>query len=434
MLVCAAAPAAFPAVDVFLPAVGRIEGVNGAQFYTTVWVTNPSDSETVDIQIQYLLAGQENRNPATFTDSVEPRATRVYENLAETLFGIKGILGAARLRASKEIVVSARVYTRRDGDTAGLSFGSNFAAIPARFGVAKGETATLQGVTQNADYRYNVFLVETSGQPATATLTLRDTTGASLGNATIALQAYEQRALSVGTLFPGTVSGASLHIANVEHDGRIVAAGSLVANATNDGASFEMSYRTSLLDVPGPQGPPGPPGPQGPQGPTGEPGRRGATGPQGPAGPAGPQGPAGPAAATLVDATGKEIAPIVDFGAPGIISGRVGIVLAHGGTKYFLWAPSSFSDPAQLVHFTSTDCTGTPYVHTWPDEAWMGPYAVVVGDTLYVATQQATSTLVRSQRRGDGNCIANEDTDMMAPAAAAGTISGFTPPFKVRFN
>src|ERR1700730_17448238 len=91
--------AAFPSNDLILPAVGRVEGAGASQFYTTGWVTNPNPI-AVDFEIAYLLAGQANLNPARVTQSIEPGATRVYENIAESLFGIKGILGAARVRSS----------------------------------------------------------------------------------------------------------------------------------------------------------------------------------------------------------------------------------------------------------------------------------------------------------------------------------------------
>lgn len=59
----------------------------------------------------------------------------------------------------------------------------------------------------------------------------------------------------------------------------------------------------------GPEGPEGPQGPQGPTGPQGDPGPTGATGPTGPQGDTGPQGPAG------VDAVGRRVVVVVDFGA-----------------------------------------------------------------------------------------------------------------------
>jgi hypothetical protein len=53
--------------------------------------------------------------------------------------------------------------------------------------------------------------------------------------------------------------------------------------------------------------------------------------------------------------------------------------------------------------------------------------------TVWV-TKQGSQTLVRRLRQADGTCLQNEFTQMAAPVAAAGTITGFTPPFKVRFN
>ena len=106
-LVLAAIPlfAGFSGTELILPAVGRVAGAGGSQFYTTVWITNPG-STAVDFEIDYLLAGQANLNPARVTQSISPQETKTYENIAETLFGIKGLLGAARIRSSADLIVS----------------------------------------------------------------------------------------------------------------------------------------------------------------------------------------------------------------------------------------------------------------------------------------------------------------------------------------
>ncbi|HYO79045.1 MAG TPA: hypothetical protein VE010_21455, partial [Thermoanaerobaculia bacterium] len=233
LVVCAtAAHAAFPATEVFLPAVGRVEG-SGTQFYTTVWVTNPSSTATVDVQIQYLIAGQRNLNPATFTDSIGPRETKTYENFAETVFGIVNVLGAARLRSSSEILVSARIYSKQQGDTDARTYGGVFSAIPARFAVGAGELATLHGGRQNADFRYNIFVVETTGNDTSVTLTARRSGGSS-SQLTLALGAFEQRIVPLGAIASGDFSDGSIEAAVTGGNGRIVLAGSQITNGSSD--------------------------------------------------------------------------------------------------------------------------------------------------------------------------------------------------------
>ncbi|HEX9500159.1 MAG TPA: hypothetical protein VGA10_00760, partial [Thermoanaerobaculia bacterium] len=238
VLLCTPLFAGFPGTDLILPAVGRVEGVGGSQFYTTVWVTNPN-ATAVEFDIAFLLAGQENLSPARVIDSIAPGATKVYENIAESLFGIKGLLGAARIRSSQNLIVSSRIFNQ------GLQ-GLFYAAIPSQFGIGRFESATLQGVRQNGDYRYNIFVVESAGQLAMLRLRVLDGAGNVLGQTTITLQAYEQRLISVASL-ASSVSDGIVEATTIDGAGRVIVSGSLITNATQDATGLEMAFRPDLL-------------------------------------------------------------------------------------------------------------------------------------------------------------------------------------------
>jgi Chaperone of endosialidase/Collagen triple helix repeat (20 copies) len=308
--------AGFPGTDLILPAVGRVEGIGGSHFYTTVWVTNPS-ADGVDVVIDFLRSGQDNQHPASVTVSIAPGETKTFENIAESLFGITGVLGAARVRASKPVLVSSRIYNQSDGQTLAGSEGLFYSAIPSDFAIAAGQTATLQGVMQDADFRYNIFLVESSGANATTQLTVHDGAGHTITVTTVSLLPYEQRLIPLSAMLPSNLTAGGIETTVVDGTGRVIVAGSLIANGSQDASGFEMGFRSELLGsaTPGPQGPAGPQGPTGPQGLTGP---QGPAGPQGSAGPpgakgtdgatglTGPQGPAGPAGAKGADgATGS---------------------------------------------------------------------------------------------------------------------------------
>ena len=98
VLLATPASAGFSGTDLILPASGRVLGAGGSEFLTTGWVTNPGD-DVIDVQFQFLEAGQANHNPLTVTDTLSPGETKTYENLAETLFGRIGVLGAVRVRS-----------------------------------------------------------------------------------------------------------------------------------------------------------------------------------------------------------------------------------------------------------------------------------------------------------------------------------------------
>jgi hypothetical protein len=337
--------AGFSSRDLVLPAAGRLQGSGGAQFYTTLWVTNPS-AAVAEIDIQYLLTGQANLHPPTFHDVLGPHQTKVYENVAEKTFGITGILGALRVRGTTEVVAGARIYDVRASETIAETRGLFLGGVPARFGIARGARAALQGARNNADFRYNIMLVETSGEPVSVQLSVLDHEGATIGALTLALQAWEQRLIPLFSIVESPLADGSVLLDAIDGDGRVLAAGSLVANGSQDGSVFEMARSgDALVDgpyvrtlngksndvvleagsnitlVPTTDGlridatvEPGPEGPMGPAGPVGATGAVGPAGPQGPVGPAGPIGPVGPAGAT--GATGPQ-GPIGPTGATG---------------------------------------------------------------------------------------------------------------------
>ncbi|HEV7765223.1 MAG TPA: hypothetical protein VGQ76_09495 [Thermoanaerobaculia bacterium] len=333
LILTASSYANFAGTDLILPAAGRVLGAGGTEFLTTGWVTNPNE-HPVDVQFQFLQAGQGNLDPITVTDRLLAGETKTYENLAETLFQRSGVVGAVRIRASDRVLVSARVYSQVPGDTVlADSIGVSFAGVPSSFAIGKGEEGTLQGVNQNGDFRYNFILVEASGAEARVRVRLRDAAGAEIAAKIYALPAYGQLLVSVTDLAPAaTVVGGRIDASVVSDAGRVIFAGSLVTNGSQDSTGFEMSFRDGLLGgddvdvsslnglsgalaltggpgvtitpsgnkiridasaVEGPQGPEGAAGARGATGATGAAGLAGATGATGTMGATGPIGPTG---------------------------------------------------------------------------------------------------------------------------------------------
>ena len=322
------APSAIAASDLILPAVGHIDFGGGA-FVTTITITNPLH-RTVAYEMSFLRAG--GGSPAVNRDSLAPGATRVYNDAATDIFKQAGVVGALRIAADGELLAFARVFldpVDRDSEVRGAML----SAIPLGVGSRAGESAFLQGVTRTLLYRYNIFLIETSGEATTAAIEVRNGDGTVAGEATVALLPFEPRVVPVSSIVRGEIVHGSIRILNSGAAGSIVAGGSLVSNLTNESSGFDMSTQTpgvvqslnglggdvflsgneyievlttgdtiSIIGpapMPGPQGPAGPAGPQGltgpvgPQGPKGDVGATGAMGPAGPQGVAGPEGPMG---------------------------------------------------------------------------------------------------------------------------------------------
>ena len=121
-LMAGAAIAGFASSETFLPAVGRVPGQGGAQFYTTVWATNLTGA-TVNFTFDFLKQGQANTTPASFADTLAPGQTKVYENVVETKLGLASAIGAARVVSTGEILLAERIYNQAPGTDVGNTEG-----------------------------------------------------------------------------------------------------------------------------------------------------------------------------------------------------------------------------------------------------------------------------------------------------------------------
>src|SRR5215470_2938038 len=85
--------------DLILPAVGRIAEGN-TTFVTDITISNPS-SNPIPFQMVFVRDGQNQGQP--FTDTLAPRATREFPDVATTIFKQVGILGAVRITAQDSV-------------------------------------------------------------------------------------------------------------------------------------------------------------------------------------------------------------------------------------------------------------------------------------------------------------------------------------------
>jgi hypothetical protein len=243
------ARAGFASDEVFLPAVGRLAGALGAQFYTTVWVTNLSGAP-VTFTFQFLRQGQANTSPLSFVDSLAAGQTKVYENVVELKLGLLSAIGAARITATGEILVSERIYNQPSGADLGNTEGLFFAAVPQSFSIHAGESASIQGINQGdgENFRYNFALVETGGGTPTVNVQVFDGAGVMLGQKAYPLSAFEQIQPNVTDVVPAIATTNARITATVTGgSGSVLLAGAQLANASQDSSGFEMSFKGSLL-------------------------------------------------------------------------------------------------------------------------------------------------------------------------------------------
>jgi hypothetical protein len=252
-LAAAAAWASFSGTDTYIASTGRGPGAGGSQWYTTVWVYNP-DTASANVQFTFLLRGQTNpASPYVYNDTVPAGDTKRYDNAVQTLFGLTNAFGAIHVVADHAVVVNSRIYSTPSGDDDSSSAGQFFAAVPASFAIANGQSTQILGLYQTAPaasslFRYNYGWVETSGGTGSLRVTVFDPTGAELDHKDYTFGAYDVRQFSFAGEFPAiSTTNARLQVAVTAGSGTIVAFGSGLANTSNDPSTFEMSFDPSLL-------------------------------------------------------------------------------------------------------------------------------------------------------------------------------------------
>jgi hypothetical protein len=245
----AIALAGFPSTELFFPAVGRVAGSGGSQFYTTVWVTDLAASPA-HITFDFLQQGQDNSVPKNFTDTLQPGETKVYEDVIETKLQLTGVLGAGRIVSDQEVFAAERIFNQFSGDPLEKSVGLFFAGVPGSFSIAAGQSATIQGVDQGGseNFRYNFALVETGGASTTVHVALLSNTGVVLGSKDYTLKPYEQEQPNVSDLVANIgTTNARITATVTGGAGRVLLAGAQLANASQDSSGFEMTFPEALL-------------------------------------------------------------------------------------------------------------------------------------------------------------------------------------------
>lgn len=240
--------AGFGGTEVYLPSVGNGPGVNSSFWHSTVWVHNRSNAPAR--VYFFLLERHANYMPLQYTDTIQPGETAKYDNAIQNMFNTQ-TFGALRVTSNVEVVAESRIFS--ESGQVKDSVGQFFAGVPASFAIGRGESTKLLGAygtspSNTSDFRYNFGFVETNGTSCEVTATLQDEKGTPLATKIYQLAMWEQRQESLTTAFPGvSTENAQLTVKVTSGNGKIIAFASMIANGSQDPATFEMSYDSELL-------------------------------------------------------------------------------------------------------------------------------------------------------------------------------------------
>lgn len=246
MAICSARPAeaADQGTDLFIPAVARTPGNNNANFYSTLWITNPNHM-AASVDVRFFETNQSNLNPTRFSDVLLGGETKKYDNVLETRFGRTNTSGSLRIVASLPVIASSRTYDLGLGANIRDSKGLFFAGAPTSGSIRLGQRTLLQGVSQGAseDFRYNFGIVETAGSAVSVEAVLLNGAGQRVASKVYQVPAYGRVQFAVSDILSNvSLTNGVVDLGVISGAGAIITFGTQIQNGSNDSSGFEMSY------------------------------------------------------------------------------------------------------------------------------------------------------------------------------------------------
>jgi hypothetical protein len=231
-----AEPAAAP-TSFFLPSSAHAPGANGSFFTTDLAVSNRGAADA-SFTVKFLGNGVDGRGGADVTQSVGAgKAVTIADVLAST-FGISNGFGALRISSSSS---DLKIFgqTSTPGPSGG-TFGQSVPALTGTDLVFAGAPRSIVAIREDAAFRTDLFLVNTTEGHAHLTLTLVGEDGTVLASQVLAPFApLEMRQISsvasvlAGSAY-GSVTNATVIIAPQTAGSAFAAYASVIDNTTND--------------------------------------------------------------------------------------------------------------------------------------------------------------------------------------------------------
>ncbi|MEO6323819.1 MAG: PKD domain-containing protein [Thermoanaerobaculia bacterium] len=243
-------------------AVKQESGSGGAVFTSDGWLRNQG-AATVAADLYFTpenvdgLAGASVRKASV---TIPPSNTLRLSDLVASVFGTSGTNGQVEVRSTSISSLSLRTTVDSvTGGDASSRFGTEMPTVTSGSGTGLGDPElVLPGIDDDANYRANVILVETTGSPATAEVTVTGPAGNLIGTLTRLLPAFGKIQINrvVDTASPGArVSSGWASVRVIGGLGRVSAVATVIDNRSGT-FSAVLARRTKPVVTPGPGGRP----------------------------------------------------------------------------------------------------------------------------------------------------------------------------------
>lgn len=223
--------------ELFVPAAASVHGVGGTFWSTTGWFASLVDVP-VTVAAAFLPSGGDSSAAVAAPVALGVIPPRGYLEVGDIVGALGGVeaAGGIYLLATADAgglpseLIAATTHTFTPDMTGPGGYGQGLPAVPA------GERArvVVPGLYQGARFRTNVGVLNTSPEPITVELTIRDAGGAEVTTAVWNLAPYEQRQRSLPSLGAGGLDGGTLTVNRTAGGGPFRAYTSTVDQDTGD--------------------------------------------------------------------------------------------------------------------------------------------------------------------------------------------------------
>jgi len=242
-----------PGTEVFVPAGLRGTGSSG-QWITNLYIQNPN-TENASITVYIYERDQPDSLPAS-PESFEllPDETLVLEDVVWNTFSLESLACAFRITSNVPVTVNGVMLNSTGGE-----YGQGFEGVPDLASQGLNDVAYTVGIKNNAQYSTRIFMMETGGATASATLDLLDIDGNVIATAQETLGIFESTLPRLTDLFPGNNNLANATLRITVTNGLLVAGASrvsptgdpltLAASSESSGASSsDGTYQIAIYD------------------------------------------------------------------------------------------------------------------------------------------------------------------------------------------
>jgi hypothetical protein len=224
-----------PTTSWILPSSAHAPGAGGA-FYTTSLTLANTGTTSAGLTLKFLGHDKDGTAGATSTLNLAAGASVTFTDVLGSLFAATNDYGAILITAgTTSLNVVGQTSTPNPGGAG--TFGQSVPALASADLVASGSTRTIVAVSDDASFRTNLILTNAMSSPVTVSLTLLDSSGATLGSSTVPLLPLEMtqigavgRSLALGA----NVTNATLVLTTSTSGGAFAAYASVIDNGTND--------------------------------------------------------------------------------------------------------------------------------------------------------------------------------------------------------